>query len=92
MNKEKPLGGAFAEYVKLVGDLTLKVPDHLSIEEAASLGTAIASASMVLFWSLGWPVELLDSPKRDEPLPLVLVYGGSTTTGTMVLQLLHLYV
>lgn len=90
MNKEKPLGGAFAEYVKLVGDLVMKVPDHMSIENAAALGTAIASASMVLFWSLGWPLELLDGKKPDEPLPEVLVYGGSTSTGTMVLQFLHL--
>ncbi|RDW59253.1 alcohol dehydrogenase-2 [Coleophoma crateriformis] len=90
MNKEKPLGGAFAEYVKLVGDLTLKVPDHMPIEDAAALGTAIASACMVLFWSLGWPLNLLDGPKAEEPLPPVLVYGGSTSTGTMVLQLLRL--
>ncbi|EEA21216.1 hypothetical protein TMatcc_009383 [Talaromyces marneffei ATCC 18224] len=90
MNKEKPLGGAFAEYVKLVGDLTFKVPDNMSMESAAALGTAIASACMVLFWSLGWPVDLLDGKKPEEPLPPVLVYGGSTTTGTMMLQLLHI--
>ena len=90
MNKEKPLGGAFAEYVKLVGDLAFKVPDHMPTEDAAALGTAIASACMVLFWSLGWPLDLLDGSKADESLPPVLVYGGSTSTGTMVLQLLHL--
>lgn len=89
MNKEKPLGGAFAEYVKLVGDLTFKVPDNMSMESAAALGTAIASACMVLFWSLGWPIDLLDGKKSEEKPP-VLVYGGSTTTGTMMLQLLHL--
>ncbi|KAI0116057.1 putative alcohol dehydrogenase [Hypoxylon sp. NC0597] len=87
MNKEKPLAGAFAEYVILPGDLTLKVPDSMSFEDAASLGTAIASASMVLFWSLGMPLSILDA-KSDEPLPTVLVYGGSTSTGTMMLQLL----
>lgn len=90
MNKQKPLAGAFAEYVKLVGDLSLKVPEYMSIEDAASMGTAIASACMVLFWSLGWSLDLLDGKKPEEPLPEVLVYGGSTSTGTMVLQLLHL--
>lgn len=90
MNKEKPLGGAFATYVKLVGDLALKVPEHMSIEDSAALGTAIASACMVLFWSLEWPLDLLDGREREEPLPTVLVYGGSTSTGTMVLQLLSL--
>ncbi|KAI1416425.1 putative alcohol dehydrogenase, partial [Hypoxylon sp. FL1857] len=87
MNKEKPLAGAFAEYVSLPGDLTLKIADSMSFEDAASLGTAIASASMVLFWSLGMPLSILDT-KSDEPLPTVLVYGGSTSTGTMMLQLL----
>ncbi|KJZ68604.1 hypothetical protein HIM_12002 [Hirsutella minnesotensis 3608] len=90
MNKKKPLNGAFAEYVKLVGDLTLRVPDDMSIEDASALGTALASACMVLFWSLGWPLDILDGARRDEHLPPVLVYGGSTSTGTMVLQLLHL--
>lgn len=90
VNKDKPLAGAFAEYVKLVGDLIFKVPDNMPIENAAALGTAIASACMVLFWSLGWPLDLLDGSKTGEPLPPVLVYGGSTSTGTMVLQLLHL--
>ncbi|KAI1453314.1 putative alcohol dehydrogenase [Annulohypoxylon moriforme] len=89
MNKEKPLAGAFAEYVTLPGDLTLKVPENMSFEDAASMGTAIASASMVLFWSLGMPLSVLDS-NSEEPLPTVLVYGGSTSTGTMMLQLLKI--
>lgn len=89
MNKEKPLAGAFAEYVKLPAELALKVPDSLAIADAAALGTPIASACMVLFWSLGMPLNMLDhEPKK--PLPKVLVYGGSTSTGTMVLQLLRL--
>ncbi|KAK6062548.1 zinc-binding dehydrogenase family [Seiridium cupressi] len=99
MNKEKPLAGAFAEYIKFPGDLTLKVPDNMSIEEAAAMGTAIASASMVLFWSLGMPLGILDAvsqtqqdaPQHEKtPLPTFLVYGGSTSTGTMMLQLLRL--
>ncbi|KAK8045670.1 alcohol dehydrogenase [Apiospora saccharicola] len=100
MNKDKPLAGAFAEYVSFPGDLTLKVPESMSIEEAASLGTAMASASMVLFWSLGMPLSLLDAAHKvaeqaaegqpADPLPTFLVYGGSTSTGTMMLQLLHL--
>ncbi|KAI2618237.1 hypothetical protein GGR54DRAFT_606646 [Hypoxylon sp. NC1633] len=89
MNRDRPLGGAFAEYVTLPGDLALKVPDFMSFEDAAAMGTAIASASMVLFWSLGMPLSLLEG-KSEEPLPTVLVYGGSTSTGTMMLQILQL--
>ena len=90
MNKEKPLGGAFAEYTRAYGDLTFKVPDHMSMEDAASLGTAIASACMVLFSSLGWPLDMLSGCHASEDLPPVLVYGGSTSTGTMILQFLRL--
>lgn len=95
MNKQKPLAGAFAEYVKLPGDLALKVPDNITLEDAAAMGTAIASACMVLFWSLGMSLSILDDSKSADgqsgkPKPTVLVYGGSTSTGTMVLQLLRL--
>jgi NADPH:quinone reductase-like Zn-dependent oxidoreductase len=90
---EKPLGGAFAEYVKLPGNLTLRVPDSMSIEDAAAMGTAVASASMVLFWSFGMSLSILggvNPEQKSSPLPTVLVYGGSTSTGTMMLQLLRL--
>ncbi|KAL9106183.1 MAG: hypothetical protein Q9227_008775 [Pyrenula ochraceoflavens] len=91
MNSQKPLSGAFAQYVKLPGDLTLKVPSFMNMEDAAALGTAIASACMVLFWSLSKPLSLLDGqPSADASRPNVLVYGGSTSTGTMVLQILRL--
>ncbi|KAJ5948191.1 alcohol dehydrogenase [Penicillium verhagenii] len=91
MNQLKPLGGSFAEYAKLQANMSLHVPDYMSIEDAASLGTSIASAAMCLFWSLKWPGDLLEGAKHgDEAKPPVLVYGGSTSTGTMVLQLLKL--
>ncbi|KAK0645434.1 putative alcohol dehydrogenase [Cercophora newfieldiana] len=92
MNKFKPLGGAFAQYVALPGDMALKMPSSMSMEEGAALGTAVASACMALFWSLGLdPNLLLSPPSGDETEPRkVLVYGGSTCTGTMVIQLLRL--
>ncbi|KAI0543588.1 putative alcohol dehydrogenase [Xylaria curta] len=89
MNKEKPLYGAFAEYVKFPEKSAFKVSDNMSTEDAAALGTPIASACMVLFWSLGWPLSMLETTP-EKPLPKVLVYGGSTSSGTMVLQLLRL--
>lgn len=88
MSKARPYGGAFAEYVSLPGDLALKIPDGMSFESAAALGTALASAGMALFYSLGIPGELLDKPS-EKPYP-VLVYGGASATGTMALQLLKM--
>lgn len=90
MNKLKPLGGAFAEYVTLPADVALKVPDSMSMEDAAALGTAVASACMAMFWSLEMDTSLLSTPANETEPQKVLVYGGSTCTGTMIIQLLRL--
>ncbi|KAL4910007.1 hypothetical protein BDW74DRAFT_46640 [Aspergillus multicolor] len=87
MNRAKPLGGAFAEYVMLPADLTLRIPEAMSFAEAASLGTALVSACMALFWTMGIPASLQEP--AEKPFP-VLVYGGSTATGTMLLQVLKI--
>lgn len=88
MNRNRPRGGAFAEYVSLPADLTLKIPDFVTTESAAAMGTGLASCVMALFFSLGLPVEYLEKP-CENPFP-VLVYGGSSATGTMAIQLLKL--
>ena len=88
MNKDRPLGGAFAEYVSLHSSLVLKLPDALSFEEAAAFGTPIASTVVTLFHSLGLPTQLLEKP-AEKSFP-ILVYGGSTATGTMLMQFLNM--
>lgn len=86
MYKERPLGGGFAEYVSLHSNLVLKVPESMSIEHASALGTPIASTVVALFHTLGLPTELLHKP-LETPEPF-LVYGGSTASGTMIIQFL----
>ena len=88
MNKFRPRAGAFGEYVVLDGDMALKIPENMAFEEAAGMGMRIATAGMALFWSLGIPTEWL-LKAAGEQMP-VLVYGGSTSTGTMAIQLLKL--
>jgi NADPH:quinone reductase-like Zn-dependent oxidoreductase len=79
--------GAFAEYVKADARLVFKIPDSMSWEEAATLGVAIKTVSLSLWRSL----RLEATPERptENPFP-VLVYGGSTTMGTMAIQMLKL--
>lgn len=89
MNRDRPSGGAFAEYVTLHSQLALKIPDSMSFEEASALGTAIASGVMALFWSLKIPASLTSPPEERFH---VLVYGGSSSTGTMAIQLIKAYV
>ncbi|KAL8721590.1 MAG: hypothetical protein Q9225_001754 [Loekoesia sp. 1 TL-2023] len=101
MNKLQPDVGAFAEYVGASADLLLKLPDHMSFEEAASFGTGVATASMSLFSELRVPASLDQLREhrsvRDEQAEIeaderefVLVAGGSTATGTRAIQMLKL--
>ena len=101
MNKLRPDVGAFAQYVGAYADLLLKIPDHMSFEEAASFGTGVATACLSLFSELRVPASLDQlreyRPASDGPAEVeveerefVLVAGGSTATGTRAIQLLKL--
>lgn len=74
--------GAFAEHIAAKGDLQLKIPDYMSFEEAATLGAGMITVGKGLYESLDlpWPD---DPPMKSFP---VLVYGGSTATGTLAIQ------
>lgn len=91
MNPSMPLTGAFAEYVGATGDILLLVPDGMPLEAAATLGTGLGTMGMALFWSLNLPASperpLKTSPNVGDH---VLVYGGSSASGTMAIQLIKL--
>lgn len=91
MNRNEPQAGAFAEYVSVEADFALKLPDNMSFEDGATLGTAVGTCGMALFWSLQLPASptepLLEKPERGG---FVLVNGGSSATGTMCIQLIKL--
>lgn len=55
MDSRFPRGGAFAQYVAVVADLALKIPEAMSLERAATLGTSVATAGFALFRSLRIP-------------------------------------
>ena len=84
--------GAFSQYVCVPTDILLRVPIGFKIEHAASLGLGLATASLAL-WEGGLELEVNpedpDPTTGTEPL-VVLVYGASTATGSMILQLLRL--
>lgn len=85
MHAHAPLRGAFGEYNVSAGGIWLKLPPSISIEGGATFGAGISTAGLAL--------RLLGLPLPGQPVEkpgFVLVYGGSTATGTIAIQLLKL--
>jgi NADPH:quinone reductase-like Zn-dependent oxidoreductase len=80
--------GAFAQYVRVPADLALRVPAGFKTEHAATLGSGLTT-SIVALWEGGLDLGVSLEKPTEDPFP-VLVYGGSTATGTIALQLLRL--
>lgn len=60
----------------------MRIPDTLSFEDAATLGAGIITMGQSLYQSLGLPLP--NNPSKEN-IP-VLIYGGSTATGTLAIQ------
>jgi NADPH:quinone reductase-like Zn-dependent oxidoreductase len=73
--------GCFAEYAVAKGDVQCKLPDNLSDEDASTLGVGVTTVGQGLYQSLGLPLP--GAEKANYPL---LVYGGSTATGSLAIQ------
>ncbi|KAE8153455.1 chaperonin 10-like protein [Aspergillus avenaceus] len=85
-NPDRLDNGAFAEYVAIPAELLFVIPKELSYEAAATLGVGLATVGMALYLSLGLPLPGSSSPTNPS---YVLVYGGSTATGTLAIQMLR---
>ena len=74
--------GAFADHIVAKGDIQLHIPEYMTFEEAATLGVGTLTIGQALYQSLKLPLPT--EPAKDD-LP-VLIYGGSTATGTLAIQ------
>ncbi|KFA51281.1 hypothetical protein S40293_04399 [Stachybotrys chartarum IBT 40293] len=76
--------GAFAEYIVAKGDIQFRIPQGMSFEDAASIGSGSHSAGMALYRHLGLqkPYDVEDGKGK-----FVLIYGGSTSSGMFGVQL-----
>lgn len=74
--------GAFAEYIVAKGDLANRVPGNLSPEEAATLPLGLMTVCQGMYMALG-----LARPETpiQQTVP-ILIYGGSTATGSLAIQ------
>ena len=74
--------GAFAEYIVAKGNIQTLIPPHMAFEEAATLGVGLVTVAQGLYQSLQLP---LPSAPAKTAFP-VLIYGGSTASGTLAIQ------
>lgn len=87
MNPVAPRDGAFQEFVGVTAEFTLKVPDNMPLEESVALGIGLITIGYALFRSLDIPGR--PEKPADKPGVFVLVYGGSSASGTMAIQLIR---
>ena len=76
--------GAFREYLLADADLTIRLPDSLAYAEASTLGMGLSTAAQALYQSLQLPLPL---DTTASPRGTILIYGGSTATGSLAIQL-----
>jgi NADPH:quinone reductase-like Zn-dependent oxidoreductase len=79
--------GAFAQHISVKGDIQIKITDNISFEDAATLGVGLTTVGQAMYQTLGLP---LPPAKVTEPTT-ILIYGGSTATGTLAIQYAKLY-
>jgi NADPH:quinone reductase-like Zn-dependent oxidoreductase len=89
-NEIDPESGSFAQYIRSDPELLFKKPASMSWEQAAGWGASgLATLGLSLFWEGGLGL----AGSADEPAEeaeQVLVYAGSTSIGTLAIQLLRM--
>lgn len=81
-NTTFPEDGAFAETIIAKADVQMRMPDHLSFEDAATLGVGISTVALGLYRNLDLTLPARQAPHRTP----ILIYGGSTATGVVAIQ------
>jgi NADPH:quinone reductase-like Zn-dependent oxidoreductase len=59
------------------------MPKNATFEEAATFGVAVTSVEQAMYMIMGLP---LPGEKPLDGAPFILIYGGSTATGTLAIQ------
>lgn len=88
VNVTYPEDGAFAHHIQARGDIAIRIPSHLSFTEAATLPGGLLTVALGLYKHLRLPFP----PAKVASKPWLLVYGGSSASGTLVIQFAKLFV
>lgn len=85
-NFNNPEDGAFAEYIVAKGDTCIKIPDHMTFEEACTIPASALTCGQGLFQQMGLNLPTNPIPKSA----YILVYGGSSSAGILAIQFARL--
>ncbi|RAL02588.1 zinc-binding alcohol dehydrogenase family protein [Aspergillus ibericus CBS 121593] len=83
-NAVEPDDGSFCEYILTKPNGLLKVPEGMSWEDACTVGVGYATVGQSLYQNLGLPMP--GKPRGPSTPKTILIYGGSTATGTLAIQ------
>ncbi|KIW20596.1 hypothetical protein PV08_01171 [Exophiala spinifera] len=75
--------GTFARYIAVKGDLQFHIPDNVTFEAACTVGVGVITTGYGLYHVLKLPLPDAISEPANTP---ILIYGGSTATGTLAIQ------
>lgn len=75
--------GCFGEYAIVKEGCSMRVPDRMSPEEAATTGVAVLTIALGLYQKLGMQMPGAKGAKKNE---WMMVYGGSSAMGSMAIQ------
>ncbi|KAK2764292.1 hypothetical protein FQN54_008984 [Arachnomyces sp. PD_36] len=79
--------GSFAEYLKVDGDLAWKVPEQMTLSEAATYGVPAATAMLGLsYLDVSWEDVKTGRPPETERPP-IFIYSGGSNVGLFTIQL-----
>ena len=75
--------GAFARYVMSKGEMLMHMPDDVGFDAAATVSVGVATLGYGLYRVLALP---LPDEEVKHSGQTVLVYGGSTASGSLAIQ------
>ncbi|KAI1860549.1 hypothetical protein JX265_009948 [Neoarthrinium moseri] len=78
--------GAFSHYTVADEEISFKVPDNISLEQAATVPLAATTAWLALFSS-----DCLNIPRKSSPITSVLIWGGNSSVGRYAIQIAAMY-